>query len=111
MAKIIYQNPVKSVSGKLSKSDKVIYLVRRAATSNKEMLANPCYTSIQGVRSTEYTEAEKQRQTRFGNICKATTVRLNDASKKDADMAAFKAQTQYTTLRQYVWHQVAATIE
>lgn len=111
MAKITYIEPVKTVSGKFGKNDKVIYLVRRAATSNPDMLANPCYTSIQGVRSTPYSDAEKAKQTRFGNICKATTVRLNDASKKDADMAAFKAQSQYTTLRQYVWHQVAATIE
>ena len=111
MAKIIYQAPVKSVSGKLSKSDKVIYMTRRAATSNPEMLANPCYTSIQGTRSTPYTDAEKAKQTRFGKICKATLTRLNDASKQQADLAAFKAQTQYTTLRQYVWHECAKTVE
>ena len=110
MAKVKYEGPVKSVSGKLSKDSKVIYKVRRAATSNKEMLANPYFTAKQGVRSTPYTAAEKTRQTRFAKICEETTKRLNDAGLKDADMAAFKAQTQYTTLRQYVWHAVAATV-
>ena len=33
-----------------------------------------------------------------------------DASKAPADIAAFKAQTQYRTLYQFVWHQVADTI-
>ncbi len=111
MAKITYIAPVKTVSGKLAKNDKVIYMVRRAATSNTEMIENPCYSSTCGVRSTPYSDAEKAAQTRFGKICVKTTERLNDATKQAADIAAFKAQTLYTTLRQYVWHQVAATIE
>ena len=110
MAKVKYEGPVKSVSGKLSKDSKVIYKVRRAATSNKAMQENPCYSCSQGVRSTPYSDAEKAAQVRFGKIGAETTKRLNDAGLKDADMAAFKAQTQYTTLRQYVWHAVAATV-
>ncbi len=111
MAKITYIPPVKSVSGKLAKNDKVIYMVRRAATSNAEMLENPCYSSTYGKRSTPYSDAEKAAQTRFGKICVATSARLNDATKQAADIAAYKAQSVYTTLRQYVWHEVAATIE
>ena len=111
MAKITYIAPVKTVSGKLGKKDKVIYMVRRAATSNSKMIENPCYSSTCGVRSTPYSDAEKAAQVRFGKICSATLARLNDASKQAADIAAFKAQSLYTTLRQYVWHEVAATIE
>ena len=111
MAKITYIPPVKSVSGKLAKADRVIYMVRRAATSNTEMIENPCYSSVYGKRSTPFSDAEKAAQTRFGKICVKTTERLNDASKQAADIAAFKAQSQYATLRQYVWHEVAATIE
>ena len=111
MAKITYIAPVKTVSGKLSKADKVIYMVRRAATSNAEMIENPCYSSTCGKRSTPFSDAEKAAQSRFGRICVATTPRLNDASKQQADIAAFKAQSQYSTLRQFVWHEVAATIE
>ncbi len=111
MAKITYIAPVKTVSGKLSKADKVIYMVRRAATSNQEMIENPCYSSTCGKRSTPFSDSEKAAQTRFGKICVATNERLNDAQKQAADIAAFKSQSVYTTIRQYVWHQVAATIE
>ena len=111
MAQITYESPVKNVSGKLHKADKIIYQVRRAPTSNQAMIANPNYTSVCGKRSTPFSDSEKAAQTRFGRICIATNERLNDASKQAADVAAFRAQSQYTTLRQFVWHEVAATIE
>lgn len=111
MGQIRYMAPIKSVSEKLSKSDKVIYMVRTAPTSNEKMLANPYYSSICGKRSTEYSAAEKAAQLRFGKICKATQTRLADPSKKQADVAAFKAQTQYKTLRQYVWHKCSEEID
>ena len=110
MAKIVYIAPVKSVSGKLSKKSDVVYMVRRAATSNEAMLENPNYSRVQGVRSTPYSDAEKAAQVRFGKICMKTNERLNDATKQAADAAAFKAQSTYTTLRQFVWHEVAATV-
>ena len=111
MAQIKYKSPIESVSGKLAKKDTVIYMVRTAPTSNKEMLKNPCYTSVCGKRSTPYPASEIAYQTRFGKIAKATTTRLADPSKKAADQAAFKGQTEFKTLRQYVWHQVSAEIE
>ncbi len=111
MAQITYLSPVKNVSGKLYKADKIIYQVRRAPTSNLAMIENPNYTSVVGKRSTPYSDAEKAAQQRFGKICRKTNERLNDASKQAADIAAFKAQSLYTTLRQYVWHEVAATVE
>ena len=111
MAQITFYRPIKNVSGKLFKSDKIIYQVRRAPTSNQAMIDNPNYTSVCGVRSTPFSDSEKAAQLRFGKICMATNARLNDAQKQAADIAAFKSQSQYTTLRQYVWHEVAATIE
>ena len=111
MAQVTYLSPVRTVSGKISKSDKVIYQVRTAPTSNPSMIANPCYTSIYGKRTTPYSASEIAYQTRFGKIAKATLERLSDPTKKAQDQAAFKAQTQYTTLRQYVWHEVSKTIE
>jgi len=107
MAKVVYISPVKEVSGKISKKDKVIYMVRRAATSNAEMIANPCYTTVCGTRSTLPSASEIAARTRFGNICKATQARLKDPSKVQADLAAFKQQSDYKTIRQYVWHAVS----
>ena len=107
MAKVIYIDPVKSVSGKLSKASTVTFMHRRAATSNAAMLANPNYTHIRGKRTTAPSQSEVEYRTRFGAICTATRKRLQDATKITADIAAFKSQTQYRTLRQYVWHQCA----
>ncbi len=104
MAHITYIDPVKSVSGKLSKKSTVTFMVRQAATSNAAMLQNPNYTHIRGKRTTALSQSEVEYRTRFGTICKATTARMRDASKIAADIAAFKKQSQYKTLRQYVWH-------
>lgn len=68
-------------------------------------------TSICSKRSTPYSASEIAYQTRFGKIAKGTTARLADPSKKAADQAAFKTQTEFKTLRQYVWHQVSTEIE
>ena len=107
MAKITYIDPVKSVQGKLSKASKVCYMVRKAPTSNAEMIANPNYTTIIGKRSTLPSASEIAQRTRFGNICKQTQARLKDSSKMQTDLAAYKQQTKYKTLRQFVWHLVA----
>ena len=110
MAKVTYIDPVKTVSGKLAKKSTITFMVRKAATSNEDMLNNPNYTHIMGKRTTPLNQAEKDYRARFGTICAATGRRLQDTSKMEADSAAFKAQSQYKTLRQYVWHQVADTI-
>lgn len=110
MAKITFIDPVKSVSGKLSKASTVTFMRRQAATSNAAMLANPNYTHIMGKRKSTPSQSEMAHLTRFGAICAATGQRLQDTSKMEADSAAFKSQTAYKTLRQYVWHQCAEEI-
>ena len=111
MAKVTYIDPVNTVSGKLARRHRTTYMVRQAATSNPAMLANPCYTTCITKRKTAPSQSEIAYRTRFGQICSATRQRLMDASKAPADIAAFKAQTQYRTLYQFVWHQVADTME
>lgn len=111
MAKVTYIDPVNTVSGKLARRHRTTYMVRQAATSNPAMLANPCYTTCITKRKTAITQSEVAYRTRFGAICTATRQRMQDASKIAADIAAFKAQRQYTTLYQFVWHQVADSME
>ena len=110
MAHITFIEPVKSVSGKLSKASTLTFMLRRAATANARMLSNPNYTHIMGKRKSAPSQSEIDARTRFGKICKATAVRLNDVSLMSSDVAAFRAQSQYSTLRQYVWHQCANQI-
>ncbi len=110
MAKVTYIDPIATLSGKIVKRHKTIYLVRQAATANPVMLENPCFTTALRKRRSEASQAEKEHRTRFGAICKATAARLQDDSQFRTDAVAFKAQREYTTLRQYVWHQVANDI-
>ncbi len=110
MAHVTFIDPIATVSGKLVKRHHTTYMVRRATTSNPVMLANPCFTTVLGKRQTAPSESEQQYRERFGAICKATTERLHDSSQTTADMLAFRSQNEYTTLRQYVWHQVAKDI-
>lgn len=111
MAKVFYLDPIDHLSGKISKQSRTTYMHRTAATANPAMLANPNFTHVRGSRTTAPSESEIAYRTRFGQICTATRQRLMDASKMPADIAAFKAQTQYRTLYQFVWHQVADNIE
>ncbi len=110
MARVTYIDPIATLSGKIVKRHKTIYMVRQAATANAKMLENPCFTTSLGKRSTEPSAAEQEQRKRFGAICKATLVRMQDSSQSVADALAFRSQREYTTLRQYVWHQVEKEI-
>lgn len=108
MAKVTYIDPIDHLSGKISKQTRTIYVHRSAATSNP---GTPNFTQIRCNRTTAVSQTEMDARKRFGNICTAARKRMADASKMAADQAAFRTQTQYRTLYQYIWHQVAATIE
>ena len=81
---------------------------RKAATSND---AVPNFTHSVGKRSTQPSESELQHRTKFGSIAKAVSTRLQNPTQMAKDQVAFKAQSAYKTLRQYVWHQVADSME
>lgn len=108
MAKVTYLDPIDHLSGKISKQTRTIYVHRSAATSNP---GTPNFTQIRGNRTTAVSQTEMDARKRFGNICTAARKRMADASKMAADQATFRTQKQYRTLYQYIWHQVAATIE
>lgn len=108
MAKVVYIEPIESISGKLFKKSKVVFMVRKAATSNS---GNKNYTHSVGVRSTQPSENELAHRAKFGQICKAVSTRLTDGTQMAKDQAAFKQQTAYKTLRQFVWHAVSDSME
>ncbi len=107
MAKVTYLDPIDHLSGKIAKSYRTCYMHRMAATSRTE----PNYTHVRNARKTAYSVSELEAQTKFGSVCKAARARLQDPAKIATDTKAFTQQTQYKTLYQYVWHQVANTIE
>mgnify|MGYP003315813933 CR=1 FL=1 len=97
MAKVEYAFPVDKIHGRVSKKHKVGFAHRKQSAKN--------YTVIYGVRSTQPSEKEVAHRQKFAAVSAATQTRLKDANKITADQMAFREQTKYKTLYQYVWHQ------
>ena len=96
MAKVEYAFPVETIHGKVAKSHKIGFAHRAASKLN--------YTQSYGKRKTKYSQAEIDHQTKFGAVAKAVNARLADPNQAPLDQMAFKEQSKYKTLRQYVWH-------
>ena len=97
MAKVEYAFPVEKIHGKVAKHHKIGFAHRVASKLN--------YTQAYGKRTTKYSQAEKDHQAKFAAVAAATNARLADPNQMPIDQLAFKAQSKYTTLRQYVWNQ------
>ena len=111
MAKVTFIDPIKSISGKLSKKHHVVHCIRQAATNNPEMIKNPQFTQWKDPnREIKQTAAQMAWTQKFGQICNATRARLIDASHMNADRAAFAQQTEYKTLYSFVWNLVREEI-
>ena len=107
MAKVTYIDPIKSISGKLTKSHSTVLNVRQAPTSNQDMIDNPCYTSWRDPnKKVRRTAGQKAWSQSFANICANTRDRMQDPQYVAADKAAFATQSKYKTLYQYIWNQV-----
>ena len=55
-------------------------------------------------RSTVPSADELSHRATFGAIARAVNTRLHNQQQHAQDVAAFKEQTRYKTLRQYVWN-------
>ena len=105
MAKVTFIDPIKSVSGKLTKKHCVVYNVRQAVTNNEDMIRNPNYTAYRDPsKKIKLTANQKNWQERFGQLCAATQLRLQSPDHINQDRAAFAKQTKYKTLYSYVFN-------
>ena len=112
MAKGTYIDPIKSISGKLAKSHGTILNVRKARTSNQDMIDNPCYTSYRDPsKKVRLTAGQRNWNETFKNICAATRDRMMDPNFLPTDQVGFIRQTKYKTFYQYVWNVVRQEIE
>ena len=103
MAKVEYAFPVDKIHGKIAKSHKVGFAHRTASKLN--------YTTSYGKRSTPRSESEIAWNTKFGEISRLTHARMADPSKMTEDQQAFREQSQYKSLYQFVWHLVREEME
>ena len=105
MAKVTYIDPIKSISGKLSKKHSTTLNVRKAATNNPEMIANPCYTSWRDPNiKIKSTAGQKAWREQFKSITAATRQRLINAQHMTQDRLEFAQQSEYKTLWAFVWN-------
>lgn len=96
MAKIEFAFPVDKVHGRLSRQHKIGFAHRTASKLN--------YSTSYGKRSTPVSDDEKQYRTYWGQVASAVAARLKDPTKQAQDQVAFKNQSEYPTLRAYLWH-------
>ena len=99
MASVEYAFPVDAVHGRISKKHLIGFAHRKESGKN--------YTTSYGQRSTPVSDEEKQYRTYWGQLAAAVAARMKDPTKQPQDQAAFKAQTEHSTLRKYVWAKVA----
>ena len=99
---IFYLAPVENASGKIFGKKQVFVAVRRVWGKRKKGCS---VTGERDLKNHPITQAEKDHQAKFAAVAAATNARLADPNQMPIDQMAFKAQSKYTTLRQYVWNQ------
>ena len=97
MAKVEYAFPVEKIHGKVAKHHKVGFAHRVASKLN--------YTQAYGKRTTKVSQAEVDHRTKFAAVAAATRTRMADPSQMMQDQLAYKAQSKYKSLYQYVFNQ------
>ena len=106
--KITYLAPVDNASGKIfGKKEKFIAVTRNwgnrrkgcAVTGQRDLVNHP------------YTEKEVSHRSKFATIARMVTARMQDPSKMVEDQQAFREQTEYDTMRKFLWHLIAAELE
>lgn len=103
MGKVVFEDPIHHISGKISKKYRTCYNYRKRSELK--------YTSVHGDRTTPVTLAEITWRETFKQICQATLDRLADPNYIAIDQVGFRKQTKYKTLYQYVWNLMRAEIE
>ena len=96
MAQVEYAFPVDAVHGRISKKHKIGFAHRKESGKN--------YTTSYGKRSTPVSDDEKQYRSYWGQVASAVAARMKDPTKQPQDQVAFKNQSEYPTLRAYLWH-------
>lgn len=108
MSRVVYEDPIHHISGKISKKFRTGYAYRKHANGDGE---NKAYTYVRGERDMvnhPLSTVEMAARTRFATIHALVEHRKSDVSKRSADMAAFRAQDTYKTMNKYLWAICAA---
>jgi len=106
--KITYLAPVDNASGKIfGKKEKFIAVTRNWGSRRRGCTAS----GKRNLKDRPYTEKELTQQTKFATIVRAIVARMADPTKMVEDQQAFREQSEYDTMRKYLWHLIAAELE
>ena len=83
MGKVVFEDPVHHISGKISKKFRTIYNLRKAS-QNK-------FTSVHGDRTAPASAAELEIRNKFKAVRQAVENRAGNLSTLAQDQAAYKA--------------------
>lgn len=100
--KVFYLPPIDYTSGKVYGKKYGFTSVYRKSSQYPKGCTN---TGTRNLTEHPYSAYEKEIQQRFKAVALSTRQRMQDPSKMTQDAAAFKAQTQYRTLYQYIFNQ------
>ena len=99
MGKVVFEDPIHHISGKIAKKFRTIYNYMKA-TGLK-------YTSVHGERSTQPGSNELKARERFAAVAKAVRLRRGNLSLITQDQENFLAQKDTAggkrTMRAYLW--------
>ena len=125
MAKASYAPMFETVSGALNKINKnsphagdqtMVWATHRTAPTTSTDWSRVYLRGLSSVtRSTEPSADELAVRSKFSAVSAAVSARMQDPSKKAADLAAFNAQKNTkggkTTMRSYIWSLEAAAYD
>ena len=100
MGKVVFEDPIEHISGKISKKFRTCYNFRRASKRK--------YTSVRGDRTTPVGENELAIRNKFRVVRLAAQERAMDLSKVSADQEVFLAERKvegfkYTTYKGWLF--------
>ena len=103
MAHCDYIRPVEALHGKLKKSDKVGFAKRKKSGTKFTVTRDDWRMPIESIDPSK-RGAVLAHRAKFRAVAQLARLRMADPSKRQLDEAAFKAQTKYTTLFGYIFH-------
>ena len=100
MGKVVFEDPIEHISGKISKKFRTCYNFRRASKRK--------YTSVRGDRTTPVSADETKQRIKFRVVRLAALDRSMDLSKVSADQEVFLAERKapdfkYTTYKGWLF--------
>ncbi len=103
MARIKTIRPIDNISGKLKKSDKVGFAVRKKTAKNFTVYREDWSQPLEKIDPSKQAAVRAQRL-KFKTVATSAHERMVDPNKRQMDQAAFAAQSKYTTLFGYLFH-------